>query len=1091
MKPFLVSPFLLGASLLSAPASPHFARHDIDAFPGGYQAAVADVNGDGALDVIALSTDNDRVDWYEGPGWKRHPLARTGRNIDCAAADLDRDGKAELALASGFFFSESNRGGEICWLGQPAKAEELWQVHPIAVDPVVHRVRWGDLDGDGRLELVHAPIFGPGSRGAEDPKPAHLWAFRVPADLRSAAWETWKIDETLTVLHGLFVGDLDNDRRDEILTASYEGIHRFDCEGEGSAARWIKVRIAEGAPPPDAKAGSPRGSSEVAPGRLAPGREIVAAIEPWHGNQVVIYTRADPAGAWARRVLDDSLAEGHALALADFDGDGTDEIVAGWRAGGGGLRLYKAEDPAGERWVRSDLDQKVPAECAVAADLNRDGRIDILAVAGRSNLLTWYENRGENRSSGSGETRSFLDARTCFQTNTPYDPRIALAVDAVIVHRHGEATQSLAKAIGSWREKGYLVGRMFFSDSDAANAYWTGKWDGTPHPDDVERDAAGEVVKCAGIRPYMLPTEGWTKYLEEMTAQSIDAGADAILPEEPLAHIFTGYEKSFQSLWVERYGRPWEPERASAEARFLTGQLKNELYAKLEARLAAVTRARAEKAGRKIPFLLPIHSLYSNVAAQLVAPLGTSLAIDGVDGYIGQVWTGPVNWALAHYGSPEKSFFASAYALYDYFVELAAGSGKRLYLLSDPVEDDPNHAWSEFEQWYKHCVVAKLFFPSVAGFEVMPWPDRIFLPGYGTGGGTPAPERNRIAILSAVQVQQEVPADGAWCSGPNAAVSEGIGVAVSDTLLWEREPAPPLQGIYGLILPLLAAGVPVSACILERSNEAAYLKRFRVIVLSYEALKPLDATTNENVARWVRGGGSLIVLGAADGLEGEGMWWRQAGHPSPLHHLLAGLDMKPEDAGDRQIDKGWVLRRAISPRQFADPAVAARDYVPLVERALEKSGGNRLATPGSLCLRRGPFIVAHASRAPLSIPGKLVDIFEPEFPLLDGVALEPGGSGLYRDVTMIVAAAEPSVLHTTHRLMEVRSGENSLAAVIRGPAGTPAVLRIFAAGRKVASLNARGKAGNDLAADWRADGSTIVVRFPNDPTGATLTIGWQ
>jgi hypothetical protein len=230
---------------------------------------------------------------------------------------------------------------------------------------------------------------------------------------------------------------------------------------------------------------------------------------------------------------------------------------------------------------------------------------------------------------------AFLDAKTCFQTNVPYDPRVALAVDAVIVHRHGEPPDRLRGVIASWKDKGFVVGRMFFADSDATNAYWTGRWDGTPHPEDVEKNAKGEVVKCAGVRPYMLPTEGWIRHLEEMTIQSIDAGADAILPEEPLAHVITGYEGSFKEAWLERYGRPWQAESASPEARFLTAQLKNELYIKLEARLAAAAKAHARKLWREITFVIPVHGLYSNIAAHLVAPLGTSLSIEGLDGFIG------------------------------------------------------------------------------------------------------------------------------------------------------------------------------------------------------------------------------------------------------------------------------------------------------------------------------------------------------------------------------------------------------------------------------------------------------------------------
>lgn len=118
-----------------APSSPvTFQKHIVDAdFANGYQVTTADVDSDGDLDIIALSTDPSQLVWYRNPDWTRISIStRTKRNIDCAPHDVDGDGDADLAVASDFDLGDSRSGGTLQWLenpGDPAATQECGTPH--------------------------------------------------------------------------------------------------------------------------------------------------------------------------------------------------------------------------------------------------------------------------------------------------------------------------------------------------------------------------------------------------------------------------------------------------------------------------------------------------------------------------------------------------------------------------------------------------------------------------------------------------------------------------------------------------------------------------------------------------------------------------------------------------------------------------------------------------------------------------------------------------------------------------------------------------------------------------------------------------
>jgi hypothetical protein len=135
------------------------------------------------------------------------------------------------------------------------------------------------------------------------------------------------------------------------------------------------------------------GSSEVRLGHLGLQR-ILVAIEPWHGNQVVVYL---PEGdQWKRIVIEDKMENGHALAVGDLNGDGRDEIVCGFRGKACQLSIYQAVDATGERWQKAILDDGgIAAADCIIDDFTGDGKPDIVCIGASTGNLKLYENLGK------------------------------------------------------------------------------------------------------------------------------------------------------------------------------------------------------------------------------------------------------------------------------------------------------------------------------------------------------------------------------------------------------------------------------------------------------------------------------------------------------------------------------------------------------------------------------------------------------------------------------------------------------------------------------------------------------------------------
>jgi hypothetical protein len=172
----------------------------------------------------------------------------------------------------------------------------------------------------------------------------------------------------------------DKDAELELLVASREGVFVVD---RGPAVQLSGTESG--------------GAGEVRMGKLSNGKRFFATVEPMHGTNLVVYRESD-SGRWSRLVLDSTLMDGHALACGDLAKAGSDQIVVGWRAMGKpgakvGIKMFTAQDSEGKEWKETLVDDnKMACEDLMLADLNADGRLDIVAAGRATKNLKIYWN---------------------------------------------------------------------------------------------------------------------------------------------------------------------------------------------------------------------------------------------------------------------------------------------------------------------------------------------------------------------------------------------------------------------------------------------------------------------------------------------------------------------------------------------------------------------------------------------------------------------------------------------------------------------------------------------------------------------------
>ncbi len=654
---------------------------------------------------------------------------------------------------------------------------------------------------------------------------------------------------------------------------------------------------------------------------------------------------------------------------------------------------------------------------------------------------------------------------TGFQDVRPYSAGCDFRNDFAMVY--GADNPRLPEYLQSWVDKDYVPHLMTGIAWGRYADFKDLKGNGVMSLIQVE--ASGAEKGHGHLTPYIVPSIEFADYMTEKLKPIIDAGVVAIHLEEPEFWAYTGFSKAFESEWQLYYDEPFVRPDVSPDAQYKASRLKYYLYSRTLRRVAEACKEYAlQKYNRKVRLYVPTHSLVNYTHWNIVSPQSSLIDSDVIDGCIAQVWTGTSRTENVYQGKRMERTFETAFLEYGVMQELVRNTNRRMWFLNDPIEDNPRHDWDDYRYNYKATLIASLLHPKVWHYEICPWPSRVMNGKYPANSpnatGIPA---DYATILCTVfnQFRDMKQSEVEWVNE-----THGIGVLIADSGMFQRaEPAFRLaapngedptraeasdirhfSAFYGMSLPLVKHGIPVQPVQLDNTIRFAnYLSDYKVLVLSYEFMKPQVPAINQAVAGWVSNGGTLVYVGAdTDPFNQVSHWWNSGEniYASPAEHLFESMGLsRTTKNGEYTYGKGHIFVERKHPAYYTRSEKAAGEYLATIRRAADTAGLN-YKEHNFLCLNRGPYIIAACLEESINnrdfeLNGLFVDIFDARLSVLEKVTLKPGQRAWLMDLNKLSKnQAEP--IASAARFETWKAIDNGVEFELTGTEGVPIVSRI-------------------------------------------------
>ncbi len=384
-------------------------------FDGADSVTIADIDRDGAPDVVASAGVDDRISWFENPSWTEHNVVV---GIDSAssveAADMDFDGDVDLVCTREF-------GNEVLWIENTDGAGGTWLRRSInssfsgSIDAVPI-----DMDGDGDFDVAAvgyneetiswwknenthrrfaeidpitvrdslndpravavADINGDGLQDMVLGGNGDAW-LKVYIQVNETSWWENTVDTGVDQYRDVSVADMDGDGDLDVLGATVSGDAVYWWANDGSALpTWTQHTILS----------SFDGAHAVEPVDIDSDGDFDVVVAAVYADQVKVLTNDNGVGtSWSTDVTN-TMDGAYDIAIGDVTGDGRPDVVASSYYGDFIRVMYQS----GTAWNAHTLTGLDGPRGVSLGDVDGDGDLDIVGAIRNDDDIKWFENDG-------------------------------------------------------------------------------------------------------------------------------------------------------------------------------------------------------------------------------------------------------------------------------------------------------------------------------------------------------------------------------------------------------------------------------------------------------------------------------------------------------------------------------------------------------------------------------------------------------------------------------------------------------------------------------------------------------------------------